>query len=595
MSFGVSHNLRGVRPLRSRSVTATSIETGHPSARSNLICTLVLAVAVVAVTIDVLARSRHATFFFDEWNYLEYRSSGGVGSFLAPYNGNLVAGHVALYRLLLPLVGVGRYWPYQLVALTGNALAAYLLYRYARTRTHVLVALSAALVLVTFGTGWEVIVWGDGGENYAIGLAACLLGTLLLLDRSSRRCDWMAAGVLAVSLALYAPGMAIAAGVATELVMRREYRRLAPFALPVAAYGVWFAALRSMDVGGVLSRPGSVDRYASGASSFGLDNLGHAPSFLLHNISGAAGALVGQTETLGYVVLLTGVAAVIVRLRVRAHPAPARLANVAVTTLASWFVLSFARAQFDKPLSPRYLYATAFLLLVLSIELVRGVRLTRVALLGVGVASVIGIVSNVGELHDGADRRDVAGEIITARVTAVLLAGPGVDPSYEPQSEQMPSVTAGALARVNAHFGGLRTVDLAHASTAERSAADEVLIGAQRLALRDAGVPAVGGPAPEMTRVDGGSVTVRDACMTGTPNGEMIVELRAPAPGIVVGTRGGDGPHVALARYGPFRPLVGSTTARVPYTLRIPADGSATPWTVRIKSTTPFEVCALAP
>src|SRR5215510_12261748 len=94
--------------------------------------------AQVAVALGALAflmyAGRGRTFFFDEWDWVQHRSAGGLGTLLRPHNGHLMPLPIALYRLDFELVGFAYAWPFRLVTAAAHVAAAGVLFRLARAR-----------------------------------------------------------------------------------------------------------------------------------------------------------------------------------------------------------------------------------------------------------------------------------------------------------------------------------------------------------------------------------------------------------------------------------------------------------------------------
>src|SRR2546427_10787666 len=54
---------------------------------------------------------RDMTFYHDDWALILKRDLS-INGILAPHNEHLIATLVVLYRVLIPTVGLGSYWPY---------------------------------------------------------------------------------------------------------------------------------------------------------------------------------------------------------------------------------------------------------------------------------------------------------------------------------------------------------------------------------------------------------------------------------------------------------------------------------------------------
>ena len=95
--------------------------------------TLQVVAALAAITV-VMVVGRGRTFFFDEWDWVQHRSYGGLETLMRPHNGHLMPLPVALYRLQFEVVGFAPAWPVRLVTIAAHVAAAGVLYRLARER-----------------------------------------------------------------------------------------------------------------------------------------------------------------------------------------------------------------------------------------------------------------------------------------------------------------------------------------------------------------------------------------------------------------------------------------------------------------------------
>ncbi len=195
---------------------------------------------LVAGGVVLAYETRGTTFWADEWSWILGRRSGGAGTFLEPHNQHLSLVPVAIYKLLFATVGLRHYGPYRAVLIACDLACAALVFAYVRRRLGGFLALLAAALILLFGPGWQDILWPfQIGWLIAIGAG---VSALLMLDRRERRGDIAAAILLMVSLASSSVGLAIAVGVAIDVLQRRRRGDWWIFLAPLAVYVLWWLA-----------------------------------------------------------------------------------------------------------------------------------------------------------------------------------------------------------------------------------------------------------------------------------------------------------------------------------------------------------------
>ncbi len=233
-----------------------------------------LGVLLLAAALVLVRLTRDTTLWIDEWQWALERRETDPAAFLRPHNGHFSLVPLAIYKLLFVTAGLDDYAPYRAVGIAANLLCGALLYVYARRRVGGAWALLPAALLLTFGPGWEMLLW-PFQIGWLVSLAAAL-GALLMLDRADRAGDVAAACLLGVALASSGLGVVIAAGLAVDLLVSGRGRRSAWIvAAPLALYAVWWLGYQDtgLERGHLLLAP----RFAaeSAAAAFGaLAGLG---------------------------------------------------------------------------------------------------------------------------------------------------------------------------------------------------------------------------------------------------------------------------------------------------------------------------------
>jgi hypothetical protein len=532
----------------------------------------VLLAGFVSVTAMVLRYSPKMTFLFDEWRFIEYRHGSPARSLFAPYEGNLLALHVALYRVLWSVVGLKDYVPYQLTALGLHLIVVLLLYRYAKRRVGDVPALVVALIFLTLGRATGQFVTLDAANHTLNMLSLC--ATLLFLDHNTRRGDRLAAASLAIGLLSYGYALVFVVAIIAELLLRREPRRLLPFAVPVGLYAAWYIGKGALAIEPALLHQRGGDALAAmGRSPLRLSSIGLVPSYFARVAMYAGGALIGQGSALGLVVLAGFVIAIALHLRAR-RLSP-RAVMLMLSILGSWVVVSFARAAFEPLISPnaaRFVYTGSFMLLLLAVELAKGLSFERWQLAAVGLVLVTALAGNVPQIRTQSKLFNAIATDARGQVVALQLAAPRVPPEAGTTSGALNLVREGPLQRAYAHLGSHPPFDdLTTASGGERAATDRLLVSLYGVTLADPG------PGPPSG--------CRES--TSAPAGEPLV-VALPIGGLRIRAHG-DGVRVAISRFSDAPGIVLGTIA--PQQLRTLTGTGEEGWRALFESSGPFDIC----
>lgn len=517
--------------------------------RSTLV---VLGLLMVAAAIVVQHAGRGTIFFYDEWNFITARRGFSADSFLEGHNGHLSVFPVAVYKVLLQVVGLTEYWPYRLTLVLLHLVTAGLFFVAIRSRIGDAAAVCGAALILFLGSAGEDLVWAF--QIGFVGSIAAGLGMLIALDRRTGRGDLAAMVLLGVTLGCSSLGVPFLVVALVELALQRDWRRLARVvAVPLTLYLLWQAAY-------------------GGESEIRSGNIDDAPAFAFQMLAAALGGLSGFGASAGptlAVAALGGLALAVVR-----RPPSPRLLALMTGAAALWGLTALARAQFNDPGASRYIYASVVLVLLAGAELwPRGYQLRGRILAVAAVATAIMIVGNLLPLNQKAGGLRANSENVKARITALQLAGPQVSPDLQPAPEGAPQIFAGQYRGAVASFGSPADseAELRADIEPDRAAADDVL---QRAS---APIPQAA-PAPPSTR----------AC-TGVPAGGDVPLL----PGRVLLTvpRGGSPSTAGLRRFADGvlpSPLATVAPGQAVLVTTI-ADGARTPWALRVDAA--VEVC----
>jgi hypothetical protein len=305
-------------------------------------------VAAAAVFFGVVLWATHDyTFYFDEWTFIVSMPIWTPVTYLTPHNEHPAILFRLLYAALMNTVGLRAYWPYMAVLLAAHVANVALLFELIRRRAGDLIALSAGLLLLVLGAGWEDLIWAFQ-MAWLISIA-CGLGALLLLQ--DRR-TILAATLLAVSLAFSGIGLVFAVAATVQLLLTPE-RRVEVFRLvPVGmALVIWLAAFGSLS-----THPNPPPT----AANIVLD-----PLYALWGLGEAAAGIVGRGGWFGPPLLVAAAAAV--GWRWRRHGADPLGVGMAAGLVAFYVVLGLSRAQLgvEQGGASRYVYVGAVPCLIL--------------------------------------------------------------------------------------------------------------------------------------------------------------------------------------------------------------------------------------
>jgi hypothetical protein len=537
------------------------------------------------------------TFWSDEWLWAQYRRGNDLGTFLRPYNEHLSLVPIVIYRLLFATAGLRSYVPYRVLVIAMHLVCVAVVFIYASRRVGNLPSLLAAALLLLLGPAYQDILW-PFQVAWLISLAAGV-GALIMLDRDDRAGDVAACVMLILSLASSSVGLPIALGGIVEVLWgRRRWRDAWVVAVPLALYGLWWLTYQeSTPVSPIRVVPGYVVDAAAGVISAVL-GLGQLAS------SDAGTALAwGRPLAIVAVVLLVW------RL-MRLGRIPPRILTLITILLSFWTLTALSRGSFSLPYESRYLYVGCLFVVLLVVELARGIALRwqAGALLGIAAAAVV--VSNIGALRDGAAYLRGQAQLTTADLGAMDAARPILKHSYvATHFPGYPIITVVA----GPYFAAERAIGspaqkpsvLAADSALVRPTADAELIRIHQITLQPSHTGVLLAPAPTVDSVVGGIVTTSvqgphgETCVNFRPTdftaagvtGELQVTV--PAAGVLVRAIQGS-VAISVRRFGDvFQPLGTLAASSAPSVLRIGPDLATQLWHVRLVPAARATVCAL--
>jgi hypothetical protein len=199
---------------------------------------------------------------------------------------------------------------------------------------------------------------------------------------------------------------------------------------------------------------------------------------------------------------------------------------------------------------PKFVYPSCVFLLLILVELARGLAPGRVGWAVVGGATVVALAGNLVALVHGADRLRAVEGRTAAELGVLELARGHVAPAFQPDPTEVPQVEAGPYFAAVDALGSPADMPsrLASRPADVRANADAVLVSALRLRLVHAS--AHGGSPPHVEATSRGAIARDRGCLRFRPlRAGAYVDLTVPASGLALERPGARAdPRPALRR-----------------------------------------------
>jgi len=542
----------------------------------------VIALAAFAELLDL---SRGASFFYDEWSWIQDRRGWRVAAFLVPHNGHLSLIPVLVYHALFETVGLRSYLPYRLVLILAHVATCLMLYLYARRRIGPFLGLLPAGVVLFLGAAYQDLVW-----PFQIGFIASVgfgLAALVLLDGSAANFgertvarDGGACLCLGASLASSSIGIAVVVGAGVRIVCRRDWKSWWIAVAPVLAYAGWYAHWGNATTGRTSGRVAMVRYFANAYRA-------------------SAGAVAGQTvhqrPSLVGVVALLVLLAVLARLtlELRRRAMPTDLLGVLAFATCFWALTAVARTSYHDFGASRYLYPGATGILLVLVETLRGLRLPKLVGLGLVVTTALSVWSGHAILVRGASSLNHSAQLSRADLAALEHSRPA--PGYRPNRRLMPVVTAGKYRAAVRDLGSpaLAWNRLPSQPAALRNDADRVLREAGNLNASRTNRFSEHSNARIRSSHVRGTASEAAGCLRLRPdrlNATIELSVDLPTSGLLV-TAGGAPVQITARRFGPRQGAFPGVPPHQMKRLSGVADGSSAPWTLTFTTAAPMQIC----
>lgn len=426
---------------------------------------VLLGAALLASAALLLTLGSGLTFFQDTWAFLLDRQDFTARAFLMPHNEHIAVLPVAIEKLELALFGMTTATPERVSLTLAVLISATLLFVYVRRRIGSWPALIAAVLLLFLGAAWTDLLWGF--QIAFVGSALFGISMLLALDRGDRRGDVAASVFLTLSLGFSSLGLAFLVGAAADVLQRRRshgLRRAYLVAIPALLYAAWWIGWGH-----------EAERHIT------LDNILTSPVYVLEGMATAVEALLGLNKSSAAssvppdwgVPILIALIALVVYGQLRKPGFSPRLWPVAAAAAANWLLAAFNSVPGREAYQDRYLYAGGVFVLLLSAELLRGVRFSRRGLVVAGAVAVMAVASNLVALRDGSNWLKEQTVLTRADLSAMEIASRTIQPSFTLGSVEVAGTASLAIVEAGKYFEAVHRWGSPAYSPAELEAAPE--------------------------------------------------------------------------------------------------------------------------
>jgi hypothetical protein len=424
-------------------VDAGAQRTDPPLAKGLIIAhlvTLVLAAVVLAYV------NRQQWFFGDDWEFLSNRGfRGALINVWVPHTVHWSTIPILISVALRATFGLGSYWPFIAVLITGHLVLVHLLWRVSlRAGATPAIATAGALVFALLGAGSENLLWafqiGFVG-SLAFGWAAALVADAP--GRLGRR----DAGVITLLIAsLLSSGIGVPLVVMVTLLVllrsRNWLRAAVVGAIPGGIFLVWYRLI------------GSINNQPAGSASRSVGAVAGRTAKALVTVAESVTGGTPQLVQIAIVIAAGWWLFALVKV-VRGRSQAQGLALVLVGPVAAALFIAIVALGRTELGAPRYFYVvTAMAIPAVLVALSAAARLPWLQGVVVAVLAVVGI-HNVVLLKDAsvleATREQALRKTVVAAAYLVTTRDDFLASQPEPTSD--PDIRVDSLRRFVADYG----------------------------------------------------------------------------------------------------------------------------------------------
>lgn len=364
---------------------------------------------------------RNVTFTQDELSIVSLVVDLEPAELFEPYVGHLVPIPFLAYKVMLEVVGTGQYAYYQAMTLLSIFLMGAGVLYWGCRRLPDAVALAPASVLILF-TG-DLLHYVAGNGFTIVFSLACGIWALNAWDRDTRWGDVGALLLLVIGLLTYTVGAAFAVGLVLAALIGNR-RRLWVGGTPLVAYALWRILVAST----------STELEDTGPD---WANLLLLPAWAFQGVGGILEAMfglgfsfdipepTGGNRFKGYLapVLALGLIGLIVwgvgKRTIRKDFLV--VASIAIALFSSQVLVWGSLGPRAEPLEPRYLYPGALVVILIGIEILRGIAWDRTGLKVLWLAATVAIISSAATLGQSVERVELATNLTRAQATGAYI------------------------------------------------------------------------------------------------------------------------------------------------------------------------------
>jgi len=545
-----------------------------------------ITVIIIIAAAVIIYAGREVTFIIDEWKLIQSRTDTTTASLFDSLNNHLMVVPIGITQILYRLFGISSHFPYRLLLLATHLAAATALFAYLRKRISYWSTLAITAVFALYGYAAAILIW-----PISLGWTLAVFGgmmALLLLDRKHLATDIGACGALALSVAATSIGVPFALGVAVELAIGRQWRKLWIPGVPLVGYVIWYFAY-------------SPGRLSSASLETTLRFAEELAAQTIGTLLGVSARGIFANIALGLVVVVLATA----WWRLGKSRSP-RLVGLATTLIIMIGALAYGRAS--SGLNGWFSYAVGAVLLLLVGEIFKDSsnprRLIQILIVGVAIWSIIW---NLGQLNNESHRFRLITETEKTQLAVLGVINKQVPDSFMP-GPFLQTLTTGRYREVVLEFG-TPAFTIAEAKSAHRLArrnGDETLVrGLDLRALpRATGTPEIritgtGTPVGQLTVRKGQSLTTTGTA-TGTTTGcaeiiptagPAIVTIRNPSLNLVIEAID-QRATIAAGILKPGSQPIGQLSAGKQTVINAPAVPRLGQWTLKVVSSGTVRICA---
>lgn len=549
---------------------------------------LLLAGAMSASAALLLFWGSKLTFLLDDWEFLLYRPGFTAHSILSPHGEHISIAPILIYKALLATVGMDSSAPYLSVSMVFFLGSALLLFIYLRRRIDPWLALLATTIVLFLGPAFDDLIWDfQMGFN---GSLVCGLGALLMLERGDGRGDVMACALLSLGVTFSSLSLPFIAAACVDVLLRSgRPRRLYVIGVPALLYAIWWVGWGH-----------------EADTAISLHNAAATPQFVFDAASAALASLVGLVEfgqgpgpgglDWGRPLLIVTLGLGVWRLHQMGR-VPRGL-WIALALAGTFWVLAGLNVKPGRgPADSRYLLPGAIFVLMIAAELLRGVRVSRTAIVVAYVLGAAVLANNFNVLRDASLAYRNTSDLIKADLGALEIARNRIAPPILLDEDIADTayvhISSSLFLSAADSYGSPADspAEIAAAPEPARVAADKVLGRALGVGFGPVeSAPPASEPPPQLLGPPGVEAHTAGGCIVVDPPGAI---LYLPPGGASVHASPQGGVQVALRRFATASfPLAGVPLRRGQVGVaRIPTDRAGEPWELALRSPAPATVC----